>query len=73
MKIVSGGPSDHKNQKITLWDRGYSFSSTGPWTNSSNWELDFYLVSGLISLQNPKNFGTREPFRFSNARFFCPY
>ena len=25
MKIVSGGPSDHKNQKITLWDRGYSF------------------------------------------------
>ena len=32
MQIVSGVPQDHKNQKITLWGRGYIFSPAGPWT-----------------------------------------
>ena len=39
----------------------------------------FYVKSGVlqqlwdISLRNPKNFRTSEPFKFSNARFFYIY
>ena len=35
--------------------------------------IKLWLRLGHFSLQNPKNFRVREPFKFSNGKFFYPY